>query len=266
MRRIYTLFVITLIGVLLAACATRDADGPPRRAPDLSRVTDPVPRVEPLSRWGNPSTYQVFGRTYRVMDSVHSGFTERGIASWYGTKFHGRRTSSGEEYDMYAMTAAHKSLPLPSYVRVRHLETGRQIVVRVNDRGPFADGRIIDLSYAAAYRLGMLDAGTAPVEIEVLAAPRMATAEPSITRPVQGGSASYIIQAAAFSERGNAERLRDRLRRANLGAHVEIQTAELPRGPVYRVRLGPLNAADQVERISARLADFDIIAPQVIVR
>lgn len=266
MRRILSLLVIAAASLLLVACATRETDGPPRRAPDLSQLTDPQPRVEPLSRWGNPSTYEVFGQTYRVMDSVNTGFRERGIASWYGTKFHGRRTSSGEEYDMYAMTAAHKSLPLPSYVRVTHRETGRQIVVRVNDRGPFAEGRIIDLSYAAAYRLGMLGDGTAPVEIEVLAAPRTAAAEPSAPSPVQGGSASYIIQAAAFSDRGNAERLRERLVRANLGADVEIQAAELPRGAVYRVRLGPLSAADHVERVNARLVDFDIISPQVIVR
>ncbi|MGB5325609.1 MAG: septal ring lytic transglycosylase RlpA family protein, partial [Pseudomonadales bacterium] len=123
--------------------------------------------VESRSRGGNRSVYTVFGKSYRVLDDAR-GYRERGPASWYGKKFHGRSTANGERYDMYQMTAAHKHLPLPSYVRVRNLENGREIIVRVNDRGPFHGNRIIDLSYAAATKLGMLRNGTAEVEIEVI--------------------------------------------------------------------------------------------------
>jgi rare lipoprotein A len=141
-------------------------DGPGRHPPDIDKIADAVPRSEPRSRSGN-KPYQVFGVNYVPLADA-SGHRERGVASWYGKKFHGRRTSSGEPYDMYAMTAAHKTLPLPCYVRVRNLENGRSTVVRVNDRGPFLNNRIIDLSYAAANKLGIIGRGTGLVEIEVV--------------------------------------------------------------------------------------------------
>ena len=128
---------------------------------------DAVPRLETKTRSGNPDSYEVRGRSYRVLETS-DGYVERGIASWYGEQFHGRRTSSGEPYDMYDMTAAHKSLPLPTYVEVTNLENGRTVVVRVNDRGPFIDGRIIDLSFAAARKLGYIGAGTVEVEVRAL--------------------------------------------------------------------------------------------------
>jgi rare lipoprotein A len=164
---------VALAGVL-AGCGTvsdpgRSA-GPPFPMPPTStdRVKDePVPRVEPPSRSGNPDTYVVFGRRYRVSETS-AGYRERGIASWYGQAFHGRKTSSGPLFDMFELSAAHKNLPLPTYVRVTHLENGRSIVVRVNDRGPFVGDRIIDLSYAAAHRLGMVEQGTARVEVAAL--------------------------------------------------------------------------------------------------
>ncbi|WP_028770427.1 septal ring lytic transglycosylase RlpA family protein [Silanimonas lenta] len=150
------------------------APGVPDSAPpvpvDVSHLPEPVPRREPRAAYGNRETYTVLGRTYRVMASAE-GYVERGIASWYGYKFHGRHTSSRERYDMCAFTAAHKTLPLPSYVRVTNLENGRSVVVRVNDRGPFHEGRIIDLSYAAAARLDMKRNGTARVEVRALMGP-----------------------------------------------------------------------------------------------
>ncbi len=130
-------------------------------------ASDAIPKPEPLSKWGNPPSYTVFGKTYYVRTSSKN-YVERGIASWYGKKFHGRRTSSGEPYDMYAMTAAHKTLPLPTYARVTNLENGRTIVVRINDRGPFVDNRLIDLTYSGAKRLGMLAKGTALVEVRAI--------------------------------------------------------------------------------------------------
>lgn len=144
-------------------------DRPPTDPPDvdLDDIPDAVPRDEPRSRSGNPAEYEVFGRTYRTLPSAE-GYEEEGIASWYGEEFHGRSTSSGEPYDMYAMTAAHRSLPLPSYVEVTNLDNGRTVVVRVNDRGPFHGNRLIDVSYAAAHRLGLIGPGTARVRIRAL--------------------------------------------------------------------------------------------------
>jgi rare lipoprotein A len=143
------------------------ADGRPAREIDVSGVIEPVPRREPLAATGNRSPYTVLGKVYRVRDSA-DGYVERGVASWYGTKFNGRATSSGERYDICAFTAAHRTLPLPSIVRVTNLDNGRSVLVRVNDRGPFHSGRLIDLSYAAAVRLGVDRTGTARVEVRAV--------------------------------------------------------------------------------------------------
>lgn len=159
-----------LSGLLLGGCAGIDReppDGGPDRPVDLSQVRDAVPRVEARSRYGNPASYVVHGRRYEVWESAED-HRELGTASWYGSKFHGRRTSSGEPYDMYAMTAAHKTLPLPTYAKVTNVENGRSVVVRVNDRGPFHGRRIIDLSYTAAAKLGVVKKGTAKVEVRAI--------------------------------------------------------------------------------------------------
>jgi rare lipoprotein A len=158
------------------------------------------PKNEPLSRYGNPGAYKVDGRTYEVMTNAH-GYRARGLASWYGTKFHSRRTSSGEDYDMYALTAAHKTLPLPTYVRVKNLNNGKQAIVKVNDRGPFHTGRVIDLSYAAAAKLGVLPKGTALVEVEAL----------TLKGAGKPHEARYYLQAGAFSSSQLAESFRGKL-------------------------------------------------------
>ena len=165
---------VALLGVfaaLLAACAGRPpaprpgSDGPPARAPSgLNEVPDAVPRVEPLRVGGPNKPYEVLGQRYVPM-TADLPLQETGGASWYGRKFHGQPTSSGEPYDMYAMTAAHKTMPIPSYARVRNPANGREAVVRINDRGPFSSGRVIDLSYTAALKLGLL-AGVAPVQVQ----------------------------------------------------------------------------------------------------
>src|SRR6185295_17663113 len=175
-----------LAALLLAACSgnssrPRNDDGYPDLASvpkDIHAVPDARPVAEPRSRYGNPKAYEVFGERYFVLGSA-AGYKEQGRASWYGTKFHGQRTSSGETYDMYQMTAAHKTLPLPTYVRVTRLSNGRSVVVKVNDRGPFHQGRIIDLSYAAATRLDLLKDGSAEVEVE--AVEPAAPARPPVT-------------------------------------------------------------------------------------
>lgn len=146
-------------------------DRPPKPGDvDLDTISDAIPRAEPPSKYGNQPEYVAFGRTYRTLETSE-GYEEEGVASWYGEEFQGRQTSSGEAYDLYAMTAAHRTLPLPSYVEVTNLENGRAVVVRVNDRGPFRSDRVIDVSYAAAYRLGMLAKGTARVRVRALQAP-----------------------------------------------------------------------------------------------
>lgn len=160
------LLVLGLVGCGSSPKRGAGMDGPPMEG-GTPNLEDAVVRAEPPSRYGNPPSYVVFGKRYYTMKSA-LGYRERGIASWYGTKFHGRRTSSGERYDMYRMTAAHKSLPLPTYVEVRNLQNGRTAILRVNDRGPFHEGRIIDLSYAAALKLDILRTGTGLVEVRAL--------------------------------------------------------------------------------------------------
>jgi rare lipoprotein A len=161
----------------------------PQHAPDVNQVPDAVPRDEPRSAFGNPPFYSVGGRRYVVLASA-AGYVERGVASWYGTDFHGLRTATGESYDMFAMTAAHKTLPLPCYARITNLSNGTNVVVRINDRGPFVANRIIDLSYSAAARLDMIRNGTAFVQVEVLtpAAPSLTASMPVSTLPAQAAS------------------------------------------------------------------------------
>ncbi|WP_108652131.1 septal ring lytic transglycosylase RlpA family protein [Dongshaea marina] len=170
------LFGLIMLGLLLSACSSNpktssdryhlDQDRPPARTLDPDTLKDAVPHYEPYSRGGNKD-YQVWGKSYKVWRGI-TQYDQEGVASWYGVKFHGYHTSNGELYDMYAMSAAHKHLPLPSYVKVTNLSNGRQVIVRVNDRGPFHDDRLIDLSYAAAAKLEMLKTGTAPVRVELL--------------------------------------------------------------------------------------------------
>ena len=196
-------YAIPAVPLLLAACAhapRHPSPGPtpaaappatvlPQNAPDVEQIPDAVPRDEPRSAFGNPPFYIVGGRRYVVLHSA-AGYVERGVASWYGTEFHGLRTSTGEPYDMFAMTAAHKTLPLPCYARVTNLSNGRHVVVRINDRGPFVANRIIDLSYSAAARLDMIRNGTAFVQVEVLtpAAPTLTAAMPVSTQAAQAAS------------------------------------------------------------------------------
>ncbi len=252
--------------LILSGCASPrfgSGDSAPKAPPDLSGVQEPVPRAEPPSRYGNPPSYQVAGREYRVLNDI-SDFHQRGIASWYGTKFHGKRTSSGEVYNMYAMTAAHKRLPLPTYVRVTNLDNGKSVVVRVNDRGPFVKNRIIDLSYAAAAKLDMLGTGTAPVEIDAIdpSAPEAADKKPPAAEPAAPGKVRYYVQAGAFRDRENAQRLKSELDRL---ASVEIQAGVLGANSIYRVRLGPVQTVDAVDRLSEQLKKRGVSDPQVVV-
>jgi rare lipoprotein A len=231
---------------------------PPPAAPlppppaDVTAIPDAVPRPEPRSARGNPPFYDVSGRRYFVL-AVADGYLERGVASWYGPTFHGGSTSSGEPYDMYAMTAAHKTLPLPTYVRVTNLRNGRSVVVRVNDRGPFVANRLIDLSYTAAAKLDMIREGTTLVEVRALTP----GVPDELTRSAESPPPALYVQAGAFADAQNAERLRGRLQAAGLtSAFVALPLEGGPR--LYRVRLGPVGSVAQFDAIAARLAQLGI--------
>jgi len=242
------LTLLLLTTAVLSACAPsryqHAQDFTPEAIGDLSKIKDAVPVSEPRSPMGNPERYTVLGREYRVLEDA-TGFREEGIASWYGMKFHGHRTSNGETFDVYQMTAAHKNLPLPSYVRVTRKDSGASVIVRVNDRGPFHQGRIIDLSYAAAVRLGIDKDGTAPVSIEVIAAPLM--------------NSVHWLQIGAVSTPASADRLTQKVRSATDSRWL-VATAEKQLGErtLHRVRLGPVKDTDLDEAITLlKNAGFD---------
>lgn len=226
---------------------------------------------------GNPPFYEVFGQRYYVMNAS-TGYRERGVASWYGKKFHGKPTSSGEIYNMHAMTAAHKTLPLPTEVRVTNLRNGKSIIVKVNDRGPFVDNRLIDLSYAAAQRLEMITVGTTLVEVESLdapphAAPQLASTAPAPVKskgisfsPIATAAADPVtnnelidlyLQVGAFGEQQNAASLQRRLQSRGIGnVVIRYDAAAVP--PLYRVRLGPIGDVSEYDALVARLAALEI--------
>jgi rare lipoprotein A len=289
----------------MAACSSApprpEGAGPaatpePETPPAAQSAPDVLPRSEPRSRTGNPPFYDVLGKRYFVLSSS-VGYVERGVASWYGPGFHKVRTSIGEIYDMYGMSAAHKTLPLPAYVRVTNLQNGRSVVVRVNDRGPFVGNRIIDLSYTAASRLDMLRNGTAMVEVRTLdvapapvpvpapaqqapitAADSAPAAAPLTASPLEAASptaavagsavaasaiagapvtqvavpAALFIQAGAFSDPKNAERLVEKLRGGGYGK-IFVRDNEIAGRRMYRVRIGPVPSVAEFDRIVAAL-------------
>jgi len=204
------------------------------------------------SKSGNPSSYVVFGQRYHVLDSA-AGYSERGMASWYGPDFHGKRTSSGETYDMHAMTAAHKTLPIPTRVRVTNLSNGKSVIVKVNDRGPFARGRIIDLSYAAAKRLDMIGPGTAEVRIEVVDREgRRQKVRAVPLKTAQDEVGDIFIQLGSFASEANARRLMDELL-ARREQPLQLKRVEAGQGVFYRVRLGPLADVAEADSVRKRL-------------
>jgi rare lipoprotein A len=264
-------------------------DGPGDNAPDLDKVTDAVPRAERLHRFAN-NPYQVFGRDY-VPVRVGGDFRQRGMASWYGRRYHGQKTSSGEIYDMYAMTAAHPTLPIPSYARVTSVSNGKSVVVRINDRGPFLSDRVIDLSYVAAYKLGYIQAGSTLVDVEVVtadsplrasapqrlpAAPAPVVVEPPVPirasgpaaetapLPVSSDASGVYLQLGAFSMRDNAESFRARVYKdlawLNDTMHVNAQ------GGLFRLQLGPYRTQDEARQMADRIRAELNLQPVLLVR
>ncbi len=263
----YPLIWSLVLILLITGCAK---DGPPRTGAIIPRdlPPDPVPRKEARSRYGNGPIYEVLGYNYRVMDTSY-GYQERGVASWYGKKFHGRLTSNQERYDMHAMTAAHRSLPLPTYVRVKNLRNNKSVVVRINDRGPFVHNRIIDLSYSAARKLDMIKTGTSLVEVTAISfdeppkRPTVASgpvtnepAKPESSTPTSKESTIYV-QVGAFGDAENARRRFALLRSGGIGdAFVLEDNSTSP--ALYRIRIGPIVDVLQYDKLVAQLQNLGI--------
>lgn len=261
--------------LLLAACSgletgptvTRPvvSDGVPTGQLDPASIRDAVPRPEIPGRAGNYSPYTVLGKTYEVLPSG-KGYQEQGVASWYGSKFHGRKTSNGEVFDAWGMTAAHKTLPIPAYLRVTNLDNGLTAVVRLNDRGPFHDDRILDLSYAAAVKLGFAERGTAPVRVEVIdfSPEEIASAMPAdrLQQPVGEESGDLYLQVGAFRNPASAANLRNRIE-ALTGRLVRV-ISTTGAEPLHRVRVGPLPDVGEVAQVKAVLEQASMPAALVI--
>jgi len=284
-RTVQSVFLLLTSSLLLSACGSLPhdrygfaQDSAPTKDVDHTRVAGAVPKVEPRSKYGNPKSYVVQGKRYTVRQSAR-GFVQTGDASWYGTKFHGHRTSSGEPYDMYAMTAAHKTIPIPSYVEVHNLDNQRKIIVRVNDRGPFVSGRIIDLSYVAAKKLGITTKGTGRVKIRVIdpaasaktsqasttpvTLSRPATPQPAVTVAANNPGQLYL-QVGAFTNRDNASQLLNRLVSATQ-QNISINRKATNNYNVYRVRIGPLQSEADALKLRSQLSPLGIDSPHIVV-
>jgi len=259
--RVYEGLLLVSLCALVVSCGfSQRAEKTPVqsgvKAPAPARPA-PVPGdPEPLSRYGNPEFYDVFGTRYVPMKSAR-GYRERGIASWYGPDFHGGLTSTREAYDMHKMTGAHKLLPLPTWVEVTNLENGRKTTLRVNDRGPFKDNRIIDLSYAAAVALDIVKPGTAFVEVRALDAGDAPAPAATPAMQVAAPSARMYLQVGAFGERANAERLQEKLAASfPEGVRIFMEPAETP--PLYKVQLGPVRDVAHADQMAETLADIGL--------
>ena len=296
MRVNSAILLVLAVAAILASCGgNRSRDDGPGQSHIPSLPGDAVPKPEPRSRYGNGPTYEVFNKWYKVMDSS-AGYQERGVASWYGTKFHGNLTSNREVYDMYQMTAAHKTLPLPTYVHVRNLRNNKSIVVRVNDRGPFVSNRIIDLSYAAALKLDMIKDGTSLVEVTAynfddpvpgstgpdpeppmprrapsppVSTPSSLQSVPSVVQEDVPANAEpafenkIFVQVGAFGDRSNADRRMNSLAKSGIsGVNVHEDPAASP--PLYRVRIGPVADVEQYDRLVVELEKLGITDPYLI--
>lgn len=268
----YLVLGITLFSLVLSGCSSNSGGGSstggryrhandfgPSSPVDVSKIPDAVPRVEPKSRGGNKSPYTVLGKQYWVMNDA-DGYVERGGASWYGNKFHGYATSNGETYDMYQMTAAHKSLPIPTYVRVRNLNNGKQVIVRVNDRGPFHTGRIIDLSYAAAAKLGMLANGTAQVEVTAIN-PRTWQSTAAVrnegvrrTNNTSVTASGSYIQVGAYSAEASASTVVHQIE-SRFNQKAKIVTVSSQGRTLYKVLVGPMVSSYETNSLIESLSD-----------
>ncbi len=272
------LVLVLLATVFLSGCSTVN-----RVNPGEAATSDAVPRFEPQPSRLNPPSYTVLGRTYHVLGS-NDGYDAQGVASWYGPNFQSKSTSSGERYNMYAMTAAHKTLRIPSYVLVTNMENGKQVIVRVNDRGPFMSNRIIDLSYAAAKKIGMIGRGTAMVDVRSITPDTPIPTSQSIVSgvptlsaipsPVASATAisaaaslphavwgqDVFIQVGAFGEMGHVITVQQRLAQAGITA-----VSVTPFGTLNRVRVGPVASLADYDRLMDQLRTIGFDNAQMVV-
>lgn len=267
-------FICALL-LLLAGCSTTGPKGGPAfgadHAPnfhiDAASIPDAVPQPEPISKYGNPKSYVACGHRYYVMKCAR-GYCEKGIASWYGMKFHKVRTSSGETYDVAKMTAAHCTLPIPTYCLVTNLQNGKHVVVKVNDRGPFVANRLIDLSYVAAVKLGVTAHGTALVEVRSIdpCHPECVLRSVPAHGPIHlKQHAKLYIQAGAFGVRENAEKLVGEVK-PHVSLPVFIKEGTLNGKPIYRVQIGPVSSVDASDAIYCHLKTLGIGKPIEVVQ
>ena len=269
-------------GVAPAVSPSRNIDrdsAPSDAPPNLAHLPDPIPQVEPIKPSGPNKPYSVLGQSYEPA-AADIKWTERGMASWYGTKFHGRRTASGETFSMYGLTAAHRTLPIPSYARVRHVATGKEIIVRVNDRGPFHSSRVIDLSYAAAVKLGVAAAGMAQVEIERLTfdeirsgawrrdadtdAIAVAMKEGATARAYTPAAKGFWIQLAALGRLDGVDRLQQRVA-AEVASLLPL-LAVFHEAPYFKLQVGPYGSRDEAVAAAQQASDALQLTPMVIER
>lgn len=248
-----SLFVIFL---LLSACSWQEkpepviSDGRPEHVPvNITTVADAIPQYELWSASVNPESYTVLGKTYKVL-ATNQGYKQQGIASWYGTKFHQKKTATGEVYDMYQMTAAHKTLPIPSYVRVTNLKNQREVIVKVNDRGPFHEHRIIDLSYAASVRLGLDKAGTGFVEVAAVQAGEAQTGENATS------AKKVYLQLGAFGTLENALLLQQKVVDLHLTSRVVM--SKIADSTLYKVQVGPITSVIEADNIIDKMKQIGI--------
>ena len=278
--------VISLIAVFgsIAACSSTPApasgavgsrysiaqDRAPSANHSVAEIAEVIPQPLQRTMAGNRSPYTVLGKTYHVLDT-EAGYSERGIASWYGEKFHGHKTSNGEVFDMYQASAAHKSLPIPSFLRVTNLDNNRSIVVRVNDRGPFHGNRLIDLSYAAALKLGYADRGTARVQLDAIIADGRVLdrfpggAEGSVIQSLTVGTrVDKYIQVGAFSDLGRARELSRQLRQITSMPVVIRSVESQASGVLHRVRVGPVNDPVEIRQMSQSVVAANLGSPYTV--
>ncbi|MEH6911029.1 MAG: septal ring lytic transglycosylase RlpA family protein [Oceanicoccus sp.] len=257
----WIILTLTVAGCQSAGSVFEQKDGAPQHQVSADTIVDATPRKDAVTRAGNKNPYTVLGKTYHLLPTS-TGYNQRGVASWYGTKFQGRPTANGEPYNLYGMTAAHRTLPIPAYVRVTNLDNNRTAIVRVNDRGPFHSDRIIDLSYAAAVKLGYAEKGTARVLVETIEAdttPAPVIASAKAVAPAPKGN--YFLQIAAFRDLSLANKLR-----AELLTSTEQSVAIKPSQPAgfYRVQLGPIATLELAEKVSEKLVAMNFSQPQLI--
>jgi rare lipoprotein A len=276
LKRLSTLIVLTGLLTQFIGCyspstrqiATTQVDGPPSFNIDVSKIPDAEPKAEARSNYGNPASYVVYGKRYHVLKSSEN-YVERGIASWYGSKFHRKRTSSGEPYSMLTMTAAHKSLPLPTYAQVTNLSNHRKAIVKINDRGPFRENRIIDLSYVAAKKLGITSTGTGLVEVRAIN-PRQYKAivsepVPTIVAVKQNASPRLYLQIGAFSKRENADHLSNQIlhfAKAPVSIHSTVRNSKT----LYRVQIGPIVSVDRSDVLHQELKQRGLGNPVTVIQ